>query len=103
KEILNQFNSFVETSGVYSQEADKVNNEMKKIDHMVSEFKMTMETLVTATRGISDTVSDSSNEVCKLADSNQEILTLTGKTHELARENAGTAGQLKEIVDLFQV
>ena len=103
KEILSHFDSFVETSGVYSMEAEKVNQEMKHIDQMVREFKVTMDTLVSATKGISDTVSDSSNEICKLADSNQEILTLTGNTHKLARENADTAAELKEIIGLFQL
>ena len=102
-EIMKNFNSFIDTSEKYSSEAEKINGEMRAVDKSIQEFKITMEAIVHSTKGISDTISDSSNEICKMADSNLEILTLTKETHHLASENSQTANDLKEIVDMFEL
>jgi len=102
-EIMKNFNSFIDTSEKYSSEAEKINGEMRTVDKLIQEFKITMEAVVLSTKGISDTISDSSNEICKMADSNLEILTLTKETHHLASENSQTANDLKEIVDMFEL
>ena len=102
-EIMKNFETFINTSEEYSEEAEKINQEMKYIETSIQDFKQTMEAMVHSTQGISDTINDSSQEICKMADSNQEILTLTKETHQLASGNSETANQLKEIVGMFEL
>ncbi len=102
-EIMKNFETFINTSEEYSEEAEKINQEMKYIETSIQDFKQTMEAMVHSTQGISDTINDSSKEICKMADSNQEILTLTKETHQLASGNSETANQLKEIVGMFEL
>jgi len=101
--VIADYNSFMSSSEAYSSDADVMNQTTENVRKQIDMLNQNVQGISESLTEINAMINESSKGVNDVAESNTNIVSLTGNTQEMAQENTLDAKSLKEIVDKFKL
>ncbi len=101
--VIPDYNNFLNSSEEYYSGAGTMNETMENIQKQIDMLNSNVQGISESIAEINTMVSDSSKGVNDVAESNTNIVSLTGNTQSMAKESTQYAVSLKEIVEKFKL
>lgn len=103
KNILTDYNSFLETSSEYGENAGEINHSLEAIHSGIDLLKGELKNISTSIAEINNMVEDSSAGVSDVAARDTDIVSLTSDTRKMVESNRENATELDGIVKSFKL
>ena len=103
KNVLVDYQDFMDASELYHSDAVTMNSTMKGIYTQVEESNTALQTISSSISEINTMISDASQGVSDVAENNTSIVSYTSNTYKMVTENTAYAASLKEIVNQFKL
>lgn len=103
KNILTDYNSFLETSSEYGENAGEINHSLEAIHGGIDLLKGELKNISTSIAEINNMVEDSSAGVSDVAARDTDIVSLTSDTRKMVESNRENATELDGIVKSFKL
>lgn len=103
KNVLVDYQDFMEASEHYNQDAVIVNDAMSGINTQIKETNDSLIAISNSVSEINNMISEAANGVNDVAEKNTDIVVLTSQTQDMVKSNADNVINLKEIVDQFKL
>ncbi|BCJ97477.1 methyl-accepting chemotaxis protein [Anaerocolumna chitinilytica] len=103
KNILTDYNSFLETSSEYGENAGEINHSLEAIHSGIDLLKGELKNISTSITEINNMVEDSSAGVSDVAARDTDIVSLTSDTRKMVESNRENATELDGIVKSFKL
>jgi methyl-accepting chemotaxis protein len=101
--VLNDYKDFLSSSGKYTADAGDMNATMENIQKQIDMLDTNVRAISESISEINLMVSEASKGVNDVAEKNTDIVALTTRTRDMAKENTEYAAGLKEIVEKFKL
>jgi methyl-accepting chemotaxis protein len=101
--VLNDYNNFINDSEEYNTSAGTMNDTMEGIREKIDQLNNNVQGISESIEQISSMINEASKGVNDVAESNTNIVSLTGSTQEMVKENTDYAYALREIVEKFKL
>lgn len=101
--VLTDYNSFLETSSEYGDNAKEINRSLEAIHGGIDLLKGELKNISTSIAEINNMVEDSSAGVGDVAARDTDIVSLTSDTRKMVESNRQNATELDAIVKAFQM
>lgn len=99
--VLQDYDNFATVSEQYDNDAHVFYNSMTDVEESVNTLTETIEQIIKALNGISETVSESSSSVQDIADKTNVMVGQTKQNNELVKGCKDTVQKLNDIANLF--
>ncbi|MFT4144459.1 MAG: methyl-accepting chemotaxis protein [Mobilitalea sp.] len=103
KNVLSDYDSFLNTSAKYNEDAGVMSETMDNIQTQIEQLNTNVFDIAKSISEINIMISESSSGVNDVAEKNTEIGMLTSQTQEMALQNGEYAKGLQDIVDKFKL
>lgn len=103
KNVLTDYNSFLETSTEYRDNAKEINNSLESIHEGINYLKGDLKNISTSIAEINNMVEDSSAGVGDVAARDTDIVSLTSETRKMVEGNRQNATELDTVVKAFRL
>lgn len=101
KTVLADYNSFMNVSEQYSNDAQFINSTMTDIDNSIDALNQTMQKIGETINQINGSISETSSAVNNVAENNTNIVALTTDTYNMVEKTLTYTNTLQEIVNSF--
>ena len=101
--VLNDYKGFVDVCGVYLDNSERINGNMKKIDEAVDKLYGMMSEIKTEVIEISESIKDGKDGITDVDIQAKEILKMISNIYQLSEQSKNNADELSSIVDKFVI
>lgn len=103
KNVLPDYNDFIQVSEQYNSDAITINDTLGSIHNGVSALNSNMLTISGSITEINTMINEASKGVIDVAEKNTDIVALTTDTYNMVQQSTDYVTSLKEIVDKFKL
>jgi len=103
KNVLSDYDTFLNSSTKYNADADVMSGTMDNIQKQIDELNTNVVGIADSISEINTMINEASSAVNDVAEKNSDIVALTSKTQNMSKENTEFANGLKEIVEKFKL
>lgn len=103
KNVLEDYNGFIDSSEKYNTDAETMNDTMKNIQSEIDALNNNVHSISDAISEINTMINEASKGVVDVADKNTNIVALTSDTQKMSEENKNLADRLNDFVEKFKI
>lgn len=101
--VSKDYDSFIQVSNQYTDDATKVNQTMTVIDHSIDQLQVNVTDIAEAINGITRTIGEAASGVTDIAQKTSNTVETIVKTSEKVEECVGFSNELRDIVNKFEI
>lgn len=100
--VMADYNSFLDSSTEYSEAADSIESFMRHANDLISEIRVSVQSIADSIDGISSNISECTVGVNDIAEKTTDVVGLTSETYQRTTNCKNSAEKLLEITSRFQ-
>lgn len=100
--VMSDYNSFLDSSNEYSEAADSIESFMRHANDLISEIRVSVQSIADSIDGISNNISECTVGVNDIAEKTTDVVGLTAETYERTSNCKNSAEKLLEITSRFE-
>lgn len=101
--ILSDYRNFMQVCGVYVDNSQEIQENMERINESVETLHCMTREIKTGINAISESVSDSTDEISDVENQAKEILEMVVRVYQLSAQTKESAEDLSQVVENFEI
>ena len=101
--ILSDYRNFMQVCGVYVDNSQEIQENMERINESVETLHCMTREIKTGINAISESVSDSTDEISDVENQAKEILEMVVRVYQLSAQTKESAEDLSQVVEKFEI